>query len=181
MKWIPYPKNEKRLPEILPKDVINFKIRSIENRKHRCICMVLYGCGLRISELLNLRITDIDGNRKAVKVHAGKGKKDRLVPVPEHLLIELRYYWKEYRPKQFLFEGQKGGKYSKMSVQKITKRFIGCKPHTLRHSFATHSHEAGTPLAVIQQLLGHANIKTTMVYLHVSNREMMAAVSPLAA
>lgn len=181
MKWIPYPKSEKRLPEILPKDVINAKIKGIENRKHRCICMLLYGCGLRISELLNLTITDIESKRMAVRVRAGKGMKDRFVPLPVTLLYELRLYWRVYRPTGWLFEGANRKPYSKMSVQKITKRFIGCKPHTLRHCFATHSHEAGTPLAVIQQLLGHSNIKTTMVYLHVSQRQMLSAVSPLAA
>ncbi len=181
MKWVPYPKKERTLPVILPKEVVNARIKRITNTKHRCICKLLYGCGLRISELINLQLADIDGNRKAISIRAGKGKKDRMVPVPEHLLKELRSYWKEYRPKKYLFEGQHGGMYSRMSVQRITWRHLKCKPHTLRHSFATHSHESGTPLAVIQLLLGHSSIKTTMVYLHVSSREMMMAVSPLAA
>lgn len=181
MQWIPYPKKENRLPQIMPQDVVNARIKKIPNLKHRCICMLLYGCGLRISELLNLTITDIDSKRMMVRVRSGKGMKDRFVPLPEHLLNELRWYWRAYRPTGWLFEGQTKKQYSKMSVQQITKKHVGCKPHTLRHCFATHSHESGTSLAVIQQLLGHSNIKTTMVYLHVSQRQLMSAVSPLAA
>lgn len=181
MKHVPYPKKEKRLPTILPAEVLNKRIKRITNLKHQCICSVLYGCGLRVSELTNLKLADIDGVRCTIKVRAGKGKKDRLLPLPAHLLQKLRTYYKQYRPKVYLFEGNAGARYTSTSVQKITKKHLRTNPHNLRHSFATHAHEAGTPLAVLQQLLGHSNIKTTMVYLQISQRQMLSAVSPLAA
>jgi len=181
MKYIPYPKKENRLPTVLPKEVINQKIKQITNVKHQCICMLLYGCGLRVSEITNLKLADIDSKRMALKVVCSKGKKDRLLPLPAHLLFKLRQYYRIYKPSTYLFEGQNQRKYTTVSVQRITKKHLQCNPHTLRHSYATHSHESGTPLAVLQQLLGHSNIKTTMVYLHISNAQMLNAVSPLAA
>ena len=167
LRGVPYPKKEKKLPVILPRQTVIKRINAITNLKHRSICMLLYGCGLRLSELLNLKPTHIDSTRMVVHVHQGKGQKDRIVALPPEVLPTLRAYYRSAKPKDFLFEGQYGGKYTGTSVQNICKRHMQCNPHTLRHCFATHLLEMGTDVAYIQALLGHSNIKTTMIYTHV--------------
>lgn len=179
LRGVPFPKKEHRLPQILPRQIIVQRINSIGNLKHRNICMLLYGCGLRLSELLNLKVQHIDSTRMVIHVHQGKGKKDRIVALPPELLPVLRNYYRQHRPTTYLFEGQHGGQYTGTSVQAICHRYLQCKPHTLRHCFATHLLEMGTDIAYIQALLGHSNIKTTMIYTHVATTAMAQIPSPL--
>lgn len=167
-KKIPYPKKENRVPQVMSQEVVIERISSIENIKHRMIISVLYGAGLRLSELLDLRLTDIDGNRKTVFVRSGKGKKDRVVPISDKLIQELRQYFKEYRPTSNLFEGQHGGRYSSTSVQNICRKHLKCNPHLLRHSHATHLIESGVDVSEVSKRLGHAKLETTMVYNHIA-------------
>ncbi|MFC5196570.1 site-specific tyrosine recombinase/integron integrase [Bizionia hallyeonensis] len=174
------PRKEKQLPEVLSKENIIKIIKNTNNIKHKCIVGLLYSSGLRRSELLNLSVTDIDSKRMVVKINNAKGKKDRISILSPSLLKDLQDYYREYRPKTYLFEGQKGKKYSATSVLKIVssaaKRAGIVKkvtPHMLRHSFATHLLENGTDIRHIQLLLGHSSTKTTEIYTHVANRSFM--------
>jgi integrase/recombinase XerD len=146
----------------------------------------IVGSGLRIGELLELRLSDIDSERMTVRVNQGKGKKDRLTILSHNVLKVLRKYFVEYKPKDYLFEGQNGGKYSASSSRNVLKQSMKrakiTKPatlHTLRHSFATHLLENGVGIAHIQKLLGHHNIKTTLIYTHIANDSLMTIKSPL--
>lgn len=151
--------------------------------------MIAYSAGLRVSEVVNLRVWQIDSKRMQILIKAAKGKKDRVVPLSPVLLVMLREYYKTYRPKKdgYLFEGNEGSSaYSKRSLQKIieaAKRAAGIvKPggmHALRHSFATHLLHKGTDISLIMRLLGHNDLKTTLRYLHVSNRDILKLMSPL--
>lgn len=148
--------------------------------------MIGYAAGLRVSEIINLKIKDIDSERMMLHVRNAKGKKDREVILSETLLTILRDYYKSYKPKEFLFEGQQGGAYSTRSLQLIlkeAKQKAGVKKegsiHAFRHSFATHLLEGGTDLSIIQKLLGHNDIKTTLRYTHVSKVELQKVISPL--
>ncbi len=174
------PRKEKKLPEVLSNEDIMKIINNIINIKHKCIVGLLYSSGLRRSELLNLKITDIDSKRMVVKIKNAKGNKDRISILSPSILKDLQLYYKEYRPKEYLFEGQKGSKYSATSVLKIistaAKKAGVLKkvtPHMLRHSFATHLLENGTDIRHIQLLLGHSSTKTTEIYTHVANRSFM--------
>jgi len=146
----------------------------------------MYSSGLRIGELLALKLEDIDSKRMLVRVNLGKGKRDRLTLLSDKVLIDLRIYFKEYRPKNWLFESPGGQAYSSSSVRKIIKKaanIAGIKkhinPHMLRHSFATHLLEAGTDLRYIQTLLGHKSSKTTEIYTHVAKNTFISIKSPL--
>ena len=145
-----------------------------------------YEMGLRVSEIVNLKITNIDSKRMAVLIEAAKGKKDRYVTLPTSILDELRHYYRAYRPEKYLFEGRYGGQYSIRSVQTVFKnamrkakinKSVGL--HGLRHSYATHLLECGTDMVFIQKLLGHRDIKTTEIYAKVSNRHLSNIKSPL--
>ncbi|MAB48154.1 MAG: recombinase [Flavobacteriaceae bacterium] len=170
------PRKKKSLPEVLSKKEVLRIIDCTSNLKHRCIVGLLYSSGLRRSELLNLKIKDIDSKRMVVVVKDAKGNKDRVTVLSPKLLKNLQEYYKEYRPETYLFEGQKGGKYSVSSVLNIVKSasqkagiYKKVTPHVLRHSFATHLLENGTDLRHIQLLLGHSSTKTTEIYTHVAN------------
>jgi len=148
--------------------------------------MIAYSAGLRVSEIVKLRITDIDSKRMMIHLRAAKGKKDRMVTLSKKILAVLREYFLLYKPRIYLFEGQNGGEYSVRSVQKIVqdaKIRAGITKkggvHSLRHSYATHLLEAGTDIRIIQELLGHNSIKTTMLYTHVANKIMSKIESPL--
>lgn len=174
------PRKEKHLPEVLSIEEIMRIINNANNIKHKCIIGLLYSSGLRRSELLNLNITDIDSKRMVVKIKGAKGNKDRISILSPSILEDLKLYYMEYRPKVYLFEGQKGGKYSATSVLKVvtsTASKAGLRkkvtPHMLRHSFATHLLENGTDIRHIQLLLGHSSTKTTEIYTHVANRSFM--------
>lgn len=161
-------------------------INAITNIKHKAMLMIGYAAGLRISEIINLKIKDIDSERMMLHIRNAKGKKDREVILSETLLTVLRDYYRLYQPKQFLFEGQTGAAYSTRSLQKIiadAKKKGGVTKegsiHALRHSFATHLMEGGTNLSIIQKLLGHNDIKTTLRYTHVSRATLGKVISPL--
>lgn len=169
------PMKTEKLPEVLSKEKVLQMIKCTRNLKHRCIIKLLYSAGLRRAELINLKITDIDSDRMLIKVTQGKGKKDRFTTLSHTLLIDLRKYYRMYKPKTFLFEGPHGTEYSATSIRKIVSRAAlsaGIRkkvtPHMLRHSFATHLLEAGVDLRHIQILLGHNSSKTTEIYTHVA-------------
>jgi len=177
---------EKKLPVVLDKSEIQILLNSIQNLKHRAILSMIYSAGLRLSEVIEMKLNDIDSKRMLIKIVQGKGKKDRYVMLSEKLLIILREYYKEYKPKEYLFEGQKGGKYSARSVQAIFKEALRksnvkkkASVHTLRHSFATHLLESGVDIRIIQQLLGHSSLKTTQIYTQVSSSKISEIKSPL--
>jgi integrase/recombinase XerD len=184
--FIDRPKKEKTLPVVLSEEEILLILRSVSNLKHKAILMVIYSAGLRISECINLKIKDIDSNRMQIRVEQSKGKKDRYTLLSTKTLLILRDYFKEYRPKEFLFEGQDGGCYSSRSIQNIfrdavekTKIKKKVSVHSLRHSFATHLLENGTNLRYIQSLLGHSNSKTTEIYTHITTKGFEQLKSPL--
>ncbi|MCY2686774.1 site-specific tyrosine recombinase/integron integrase [Salinimicrobium sp. TH3] len=180
------PRAEEKLPEVLAKEEVLCIIENTNNIKHRCVVSLLYSAGLRRGEVLNLKIGDIDSKRMVIKVRSGKGNKDRYTILSEKLLGDLRKYFLEWRPKEHLFEGPKGDKYSAESVVKIVKeasRKAGIRkrvtPHMLRHSFATHLLESGTDLRYIQVLLGHKSTKTTEIYTHVATNIFFKIKNPL--
>jgi len=183
---IPRPKKPLLLPKSLNIDEVKRLFSVTPNIKHRLILQLCYGMGLRVSEIVNLKITDIDSHDMKVSIQRGKGKKDRFVNLPTVVLEDLRNYYKEYRPKEYLFEGQYGGQYSVRSAQLVFKeamkkakinKQIGI--HGLRHSYATHLLGLGTDITFIQKLLGHNNIKTTQIYTHVTDRALANIHSPL--
>ena len=183
---IPRPKQKTSLPKVLSKNEILRLFGQVDNLKHQIILKLSYGMGLRVSEIVNLKISNIDSGRMLVHIENSKGKKDRYVPLPETILETLRDYFREYRPKEFLFEGQYGGQYSIRSVQAIfktamkkakIKKTIGI--HGLRHSYATHLLEAGTDMVFIQKLLGHKDVRTTQIYAKVTNKQLAKVKSPL--
>lgn len=183
---IPRPKKPSTLPKALSVQDVKKMLDAVENNKHKLLLMLCYGMGLRVSELVKIKISDIDSKRRQVLVRSGKGKKDRYVNLPKSILETLRSYYKEYKPKEFLFEGQFGGAYSIRSVQHIFKNAMRkakvYKPvgvHGLRHSYATHLLEAGTDIAFIQKLLGHKDVKTTLIYTQISNKSLARVKSPL--
>lgn len=186
---IPRPKKAHQLPKIFSQDEIAAIINSINNKKHKVMLMLAYSAGLRISEVVTLKTFEIDSKRMTIFINAAKGKKDRLVTLSPVLLVMLREYALEYKPdkKGYLFEGSaKGDPYSTRSLQEVlqsAKKKAGViKPgsiHSLRHSFATHLIEKGTDVTMIQKLLGHNDIKTTLIYLHTSNKNLLKIISPL--
>lgn len=180
------PRREKKLPIVLSKNEVKRVINSTNNIKHKCIVSLLYSAGLRRNELVNLKITDIDSERMLIRVTAAKGKKDRYTILSQNTLEDLRTYYKIWKPIEYLFEGQFGGKYNSNSVGKLVKKagyMAGIKknvtPHMLRHSFATHLLEAGTDLRHIQLLLGHNSTKTTEIYTHVATSSFSEIKNPL--
>jgi site-specific recombinase XerD len=184
--YLQRPKKEKKLPVVLSEEEVGKILRQIINLKHKCIIYLLYSAGLRLSEVINLKISDIDSSRKVITIKGAKGKKDRISLLSDAVLALLREYYKQYKPKEWLFEGQKGGKYSPKSVQNIFKKALNnskinknATVHTLRHSFATHLLERGTDLRYIQELLGHSSSKTTEIYTHVTKKGLDKIVSPL--
>lgn len=183
---IPRPKKPKLLPKVIGIQDIKKMLATIENKKHLVMIKLCYGMGLRVSEIVNLKITDIDSARMQVHVRAAKGKKDRYVPLPKTTLDDLKIYYLEYKPKEFLFEGQYGGQYSIRSVQSVFKNAMkkakinkNVGIHGLRHSYATHLLEMGTDISLIKELLGHNDLKTTLLYTHVSEKSLQKVESPL--
>lgn len=183
---IPRPKTPSTLPKLLSKYEIKKIIKVTSNIKHKVAIKLCYGMGLRVSEVVNIKLHHIDSNRMMVHIVGAKGKKDRYVPLPITVLQELRTYYTIYRPKDYLFEGKYGGIYSKSSLQQIFKKALGKAGinkkigiHGLRHSYATHLLESGADLRFIQELLGHYSIKTTQLYTKVSHGHMSKIKSPL--
>lgn len=183
---IPRPKKQSKLPKALNMYEVRKILDATENLKHNTMLKLCYGMGLRLSEILNLKVANIDSKNMRVHIERGKGKKDRFVNLPESILEQLRAYYLEYKPKIFLFEGLHGGQYSSRTVQEVFKKsLIKAKIqkkvgiHSLRHSFATHLLENGTDIRFIQELLGHNDIKTTFIYTHVSDKSIRRIISPL--
>jgi len=183
---IPRPQKKSSLPKVFSKQDIAKIFAKVDNPKHLLMLKLCYGMGLRVSEIVNLKIKDIDSKRMLVHLEAAKGKKDRCVKLPSSILEDLRNYFKAYRPKTYLFEGQYGGQYAIRSAQSVFKnamekakvnKTVGI--HGLRHSYATHLLESGTDMFFIQKLLGHKDIKTTEIYTKVSNRQLGNIRSPL--
>lgn len=180
------PKREKLLPNVLSKEDIKKILNAHSNIKHKTMLSLIYSCGLRRSELLNLKPNDIDSNRNLVIIRQAKGKKDRIAPLSPAILIMLRDYYKAYKPETWLFEGREiNTKYDERSLAEVLKQAINKtninKPvtlHWLRHSYATHLLEAGTDLRYIQEILGHNSSKTTEIYTHVSTKSLQNVKSP---
>jgi len=180
-KYIEYPRSEKKLPQIIEKEFLLDAIAKITNSKHKAIIALAYSTGMRVSEVCNLKISDIDSKRMIITIHQSKGRKDRVVGLSEKILSILRIYFTEYKPKEFLFNGQFDVQYSHTSCNQIVKKYLGKDYHfhLLRHSNATALLEAGTDIRIIQKHLGHASSKTTEIYTHVSTNILSKMALPI--
>jgi len=184
---LPRPKKPQKLPPVLSEKEVARLISNTNNLKHRALLMTSYSAGLRVSELVKLKLTNIDSDRMTIHVQSGKGKKDRMVALSETLLEVLRAYYKVYKPAVYLFESDcKGVPYSTRSAQEVLRKakaitgiFKKGSIHLLRHAYATHLLEAGTDVRYIQELLGHKSLSTTMLYTHVAQRDTAIIKSPL--
>lgn len=182
---LPHPKRNKPIPEILTQEEIKKLIEVTPNIKHKLIIKLLYGCGLRVSELINLKKEDFNFKESLIHVKLSKGRKDRFVKIPDSINNELTSY-QNLNQEQIFFPSARGGKLTTKTIQLIVKNASrkaqikkNVHPHTLRHSFATHLLEQGTDLRIIQKLLGHSDIKTTQIYLSVSQQSIKNIKSPL--
>ena len=175
------PKSEKKLPQVIDGEYIKERLSKITNLKHKVLLSLTYSVGLRVSEVINLKIEGIDSKRMIIHIKNAKGRKDRVVPLSQKVLELLREYFKQYRPKEYLFNGQNSLKYSSSSCNQIVKKYLGEKYHIhqLRHSCATNLLENGTDLKIIQKILGHSNVKTTEIYTHVSNQLLSKVNLPI--
>jgi integrase/recombinase XerD len=180
------PRREHKLPNVISKKEVKQLLTALTNTKHIAMLSLIYSCGLRCSELLGLRIEDIDAKRNLLIIRQAKGKKDRMAPLSDKTIELLRQYFQLYKPKKYLFEGQyKGSPYDARSLQNVLKQALAKtdinRPvtlHWLRHSYATHLLEAGTDLRYIQEILGHRSSKTTEIYTHVSTKSIQKIISP---
>jgi len=178
-------KGSRKLPEVFSKKQIEKIIKGTQNQKHKTMLLITYGCGLRRSEIGNIRISDINSERKLLLIRKAKGTKDRFVPLSEKLIEILRVYYKSYKPQKYLFETAPGKPYPGESAHKVFKRALEVSGiqknagiHSLRHSYATHLLENGTDLRYIQEILGHKSSKTTEIYTHVSKNNISNINSP---
>ncbi len=183
--YIPRPKLNKKLPEILTIEEIRKMINATSNIKHKLILKILYGCGLRVSEIVNLKKEEIDFNDGLIHIKLAKGKKDRFVKLPEKIKEELKSYY-NLDSEETLFASNRGGKLTTATIQAIVESSAKkadikkeVYPHLLRHSFATHLLESGVDLRIIQKLLGHSDIKTTQIYTQISQASIKNIKSPL--
>ena len=174
------------LPDVLTPEEVKAIFRLTINLKHRTLLMLIYSCGLRIGEALELKPDDIQSQEGLIYIRGGKGQKDRRVPLSDRILQELRQYYQRYQPSEYLFEGQKGGKYSNSSAAQVLKRAVqkagiskSVTLHTLRHSYATHLTNNGVNIQYLQEILGHKSPKTTMIYTHLSGKNIRSIRSPL--
>jgi integrase/recombinase XerD len=189
--FLPYPQDRRRLPTVLSREEVSQLINAAGTLFRRTLLMTLYGTGMRRSELARLKISDIDSQRMIIRVVAGKGGKDRDLPLSPALLETLRQYWRWRKPKLYMFPTRTLGRRLDQPISDKTV-WIACSeaarragiskrvtPHTLRHSWATHLLEAGTDLRTIQVLLGHGDLETTAQYLHLSQRHLQTVINPL--
>jgi integrase/recombinase XerD len=179
------PKRDKQIPVVLTKDEVSDLINSTKHKKSKLMISLTYACGLRVSELLNLKKQDLDFKEKTGFIQRGKGRKDRVFNIPESLAKELQQLSESLSQYDYLFQG-KNGKLTSRNLQKIVKNALkksnitkDIHPHTLRHSFATHLLEAGVDIRKIQELLGHADLSTTQIYTHISREELKKIKSPI--
>lgn len=186
-KRIPRYKDIRSLPAVLTKEEVTLLIDKASNLKYRSLFMLVYGSGLRLREAATLRVADIDSEKMQIRIQKGKGGKDRFAILPKTALVWLREYWKQYRPKDWLYEGGEygnhiGGRAIQQAFQKVVEKAgfdRHITVHTLRHSFATHLLEAGVDVFSIKKMMGHADIKSTMVYLHIASITSLNIQSPL--
>lgn len=182
------PKKGRTMPTVLTRDEVRSLLESFDNEKSRIMISMMYACGMRVSELINLKTKDLDLNEKIGHVKQGKGRKDRMFNIPDFLFEDLKDYTNEQKEKgrDYLFTGPNGKPLTSRNLQKIVsgaakragiKKDVHC--HTLRHSFATHLLESGLDIRKIQELLGHSNLATTQVYTHISTEELKKIKSPL--
>ncbi|MBI4135362.1 tyrosine-type recombinase/integrase [Candidatus Uhrbacteria bacterium] len=183
---IPRAKKPHTLPEVLSKEEVRRMIDCVENQKHKCMIQILYGTGVRVGELVRLRMRDIDFDRNCIRVVQGKGAKDRMALLPKSIRELLEKQRSVKQPLDFLFTSYNGGRLTEATVQKVVRSAAQLAkiqkevtPHTLRHSFATHLLESGTDIRYIQELLGHAKLATTQIYTRVSSQSLGAIKSPL--
>lgn len=186
VKGLFQPKKPQKLPKVLTEEEVRALLRAVDNLKHRCLLMLIYSGGLRLGELINLRLPDLQPEKNRLFVRAGKGNKDRCTLLSEKAWHLLKVYLEIYKPVEWVFEGPNGGQYGERSVQELftrAKRRSMVNPeatvHTLRHSFATHLLEKGVDLRYIQELLGHASSKTTEIYTHITKKGWDKIRSPL--
>jgi len=175
------PRTEKKLPQVIDKDFILDRISKIENKKHKAIISLAFSTGMRVSEIINLKISEIDSERSLINIIKAKGNKDRIIPLSEKVRLILREYYKEYNPKIYLFNGQFKPQYSSKSCNNIVKKYLGENYHfhTLRHSSFTALLENGTDLRIIQSIAGHSSSKTTEIYTHVSKNLLSKVQLPI--
>lgn len=185
-RFIKYCKRKQKLPIVLSIDEMQKLIFACSNLKHKAILCLMYSTGLRIGEVITLKITNIDSSRMIINIIDAKGGKDRQVTLDPLLLELLRYYYKQYKPNTYLFNGQNSLQYSERSIAQFIETYANkaklkkrVHPHLIRHCYATHLHESGTDLTIIQKLLGHANIKTTQIYSHISHNHISKITTPL--
>lgn len=183
---IPYPKSEKKLPIVLSQDEVQKMFDVCENLKHKVILTLLYSCGLRVSELINLQWSNIDRSRMIINILNGKGKKDRQVMLPKVVIPLLEKYWHQYKTKTYILGGQFSDKYSAKSVSEVLKQLAKKAKinkrvwtHQMRHNCFTHMVEAGIDINLIQKLAGHNNVKTTMMYVQISDSIINKINSPI--
>jgi len=185
-QFLERPRRSRALPKVFSKEEVGRILTSARNDKHKLLLWLIYSCGLRRSEVTNIRLNDLDRERGILHIREGKGMVDRIVPVSEKVWDKLDIYLSSYNPVVYLFEGQGGGRYSSESVYRVFKeamrkagisRDVGV--HSLRHSYATHLHESGLDIRYIQELLGHKSSRTTEIYTHVSRRNLIAVRSPI--
>jgi len=184
---IPFAKPEKKLPIVLSPQEVKCLLDAVSNPKHHAALSVAYSGGLRVSEVAGLRVENIDSKRMVIHVQAGKGKKDRFVPLSPKLLAELRAYWRIARPQPFLFPGADPSRpIARESIWRACRRAASkaalgkrVTPHTLRHCFATHLLESGVDIRTIQMLLGHGALRTTCRYTHISTEKLRQVTTPL--
>ena len=184
--FVVFGKKPRSLPVVLSPEDVRRLLDAVPPGRNRLMLRIAYGCGLRVSELTHVRVNDIDGSRNVLWVRHGKGNKDRGVPLPATLLDELRSYWREYRPPNWLFAGSTGQPLDVSNLQRAfqkARRVAGLRQpatcHTLRHCYATHLLEAGTDLPTLQRLLGHSHLSTTLRYLHLRSDRLPHIRSPL--
>lgn len=180
------PRRQRALPKVFSKEEVSGILNSARNIKQKMLLWIIYSCGLRRSEVTNIRLSDLDRERSILHIREGKGGIDRIVPVSGRVWDKLDGYLSSYKPREYLFEGQAGGRYSSESVYRVFKdalRRAGIKKdvgvHSLRHSYATHLHEGGLDIRYIQELLGHRSTRTTEIYTHVSRRDLVLVRSPI--
>jgi len=184
---LPLPKAARRLPQILSREEVARLLDATQHLKHRLLLMTTYAAGLRVSEVVRVRVTDIDSQRMLLRVEQGKGNKDRYTLLSPRLLVELRRYYRIYRPTEWLFTDRR--RPTPMATRSALRIYLAAKQragihkaggiHTLRHSFATHLLESGIDVVSIQRLLGHARVETTAHYLHVTPQRVGVQASPL--
>jgi site-specific recombinase XerD len=187
VETLPRPKKERKLPSVLGYDEVVRILNSVTNEKHKTILFMVYSAGLRVGEVVRLKVGDIDSSRMLIRVRQGKGMKDRYTMLSEIALTQLRKYYQLYKPETWLFTGFKNeGHLTERTVQRVFEEARDkagvskdATVHTLRHSFATHLLESGTDLRYIQELLGHSSSKTTEIYTHVTEKSIVKIQSPL--